>query len=295
MSEDVNVTIVKDDGHKNQWGIGNFLYRDEGMKKSLNAKALVGVVGSALIMATTCSVLTETSNSPNGENKTPIPFNEQVSSQPDIQIREGNSELNHPVKPKAIVQAPKIYTGLQVIIRPNIGKIPPGTIVKAKFVTGASNGPVKAVLTEALVVNGEGIVDEGTVLIGQGSSTEDRLMIQFSKMVYKDGTSQRVQGQACDESDQTVGVKGEKISKYAVMLAAGVGLNFLGGVSEGLEESQTQNGVPIKKNDLKNAALHGASVAALDQSKEILSNLRQSKTVIQVERGKDFFVLFDGE
>jgi hypothetical protein len=295
MSEEVTVSIVKDDGHKNQWGIGNFLYRDEGMKKSLNSKALVGVVGSALIMATTCSVLTEINNNTGGENKTPIPFNEQVSNQTDIQIRLGNSDLARPVKPKAIVQAPKSYTGLQVIMRPNIGKIPPGTIVKAKFVTGASNGPVKAVLTEPLMVNGEGLVEEGTVLIGQGSSTEDRLMIQFSKMVYKDGTFQRIQGQACDDSDQMVGVKGQKLSKYAVMLAAGAGLNFLGGMAEGLEESKIQNGVPIKKNDLKNAALHGASTAALDQSKEILSELRQSKTVIQVESGKEFYILFDGE
>jgi hypothetical protein len=295
MSEEVNVTIVKDDGHKNQWGVGNFLYRDEGMKKSLNAKALAGVVGSALIMATTCSVLTETNKSTGAENKSPIPFNEQVSNQPNIQIREGNSDLKGPARPKAILQAPKSYTGLQVIMRPNIGKIPPGTIVKAKFVTGASNGPVKAVLTEPLVMNGEGLVDEGTVLIGQGSSTEDRLMIQFTKMVYKDGTFQRVQGQACDESDQTVGDKGHKLSKYAVMLAAGAGLNFLGGVAEGLEESQVQNGVPVKKSDLRNAALHGASIAALDQSKEILSNLRQSNTVIQVDSGKDFYVLFDGE
>jgi hypothetical protein len=295
MSEESTVAIVKDDGHRNQWGVGRFLYRDEGLKKSLNSKALAGTVSSILVMATTFLILTDNDVNSGAQGGAPIPFNEQISGQSMVEVPAGQSDLVRASKPKSVAQAPVKYSGLQVIKRPNIGKIPPGTFVKARFLMGASNGTVKAALAEPLVVNGDGIADEGTVLIGQGSSTEDRLMIQFSKMVFKDGSVQQIQGQACDDSDQTVGVRGKKLSKYAVMLAAGAGLNFLGGLAEGLEESQTQNGVTIKKNDLRNAALHGASVAALDQSKEVLTNIRQSKNVIQVERGKEFYIIFDGE
>lgn len=124
---------------------------------------------------------------------------------------------------------------------------------------------------------------------------DDRLTVQFTKLVFKDGQSQNIQAQACDSSDQMVGVKGKKVSKYAVMLATGAALNFLGGVAQGLQDHQIQNGMAIKKNDLKNAALNGASKAALDQSQEILSDMKNKKSIIQVESGKEFLVLFEGE
>lgn len=295
MSEELKVAITKDDGGKRRWGLANILYRKEGRKISINAKITAWTFGVFVFAGSAYSVLAEFFKPTPSESNGPIAFNEQVSNQEKIQVPLGNSELEKPrsneARPKAVIS----YTGLQVLQRPNLGKIPPGTMVKAKFITGASNGPLKAILVEPLSVNNEEIAEEGTVLVGSGSSGDDRLAVQFTKLVFKDGKAQNIQAQACDLSDQTVGVKGKKISKYAVLLATGAGLNFLGGVAEGMQETQVQNGVATKKSDLRNAALNGASKAALDQSQEVLSELRNKKSIVQVDSGKEFYVLFQGD
>ncbi len=299
MEEEIKVSLVGDDGHKRRWGLENLLYRKEGRKLSINAKVTAWMFGLFILAGSAYSIISEFFKPTPTENSGPIVFSEQMgsnSSQSEkIQIPTGNSEFNKPQstgsKPKVVIY----YSAPQVIGRPNFGKIPPGTFVKAKFLTGATNGPLKAVLAEALTINGEDIAPEGTTLVGSGSSGEDRLTVQFTKLVFKDGKSQSIQAQGCDLSDQTVGVKGKKVSKYAVLLATGAGLNFLGGVAEGLQESQVQNGVATRKSDLKNAALHGASKAALDQSQDILSDMKNKKSIIQVDSGKEFYILFEGE
>lgn len=299
MDEEVKVSLVGDDGHKRRWGLKSLLYRKEGRKLSINAKVTAWMFGLFILAGSAYSIISEFFKPTPTENLNPIGFSEQMgsnSSQSEkIQIPIGNSEFN---KPQVRINKTKgvlYFSAPQVIGRPNLGKIPPGTMIKAKFITGASNGPLKAILAEALAVNGEDIAPAGTTLVGSGNSGEDRLNVQFTKLVFKDGKSQSIQAQGCDLSDQTVGVKGKKMSKYAVLLATSAGLNFLGGVAEGLQESQVQNGVATRKSDLKNAALNGASKAALDQSQEVLSDLKNKKSVIQVDSGKEFYVLFEGE
>jgi hypothetical protein len=299
MDEEVKVSLVGDDGHKRRWGLENLLYRKEGRKLSINAKVTAWMFGLFILAGSAYSTISEFFKPTPTENLSPIGFSEQMGSKTSesekIQIPTGNSEFNKPQsngnRPRAVVY----YSAPQVIGRPNLGKIPPGTMVKAKFITGASNGPLKAILAEPLSINGEEIAPEGTTLVGTGSSGEDRLTVQFTKLVFRDGKSQVVQAQACDLADQTVGVKGKKLSKYAVLLATGAGLNFLGGVAQGLQENEVQNGVVTKKTDLKNAALNGASKAALDQSQDILTDMKNKKSVIQVDSGKEFYVLFEGE
>lgn len=299
MDEEVKVSLVGDDGHKRRWGLSNLLYRKEGRKLSINTKVTAWMFGLFILAGSAYSIVSEFFKPTPSENSGPIGFSEQMgsnSSQSEkVQIPSGNSEFNKPQTTNRKTKVVIYYSAPQVIGRPNLGKIPPGTMVKAKFITGASNGPLKAVLAEALAINGEDVAPEGTTLVGSGSSGEDRLAVQFTKLVFKDGKSQTIQAQGCDLSDQTVGVKGKKLSKYAVLLATGAGLNFLGGVAEGLQESQVQNGVATKKSDLKNAALNGASKAALDQSQDILSDVKNKKSVIQVDSGKEFYVLFEGE
>ncbi len=295
MSEELKVGITSDNGSKRRWGLPNILYRKEGRKLSINAKVTAWMFGLLILAGSAYSILSEFFEPTPSESNGPIAFNEQMSSDEKIQVPTGDSEFRKQASPKGPTKVMTSYSGLQIVQRPNFGKIPPGTMVKAKFATGALNGPVKAVLMESLFVNSEEIAPEGTILVGNGNSGDDRLTVQFTKMVFQDGKSQNVQGQACDLSDQTVGVKGKKVSKYAVLLATGAGLNFLGGLAEGLQETQVQNGVATKKSDLKNAALNGASKAALDQSQEVLSELRNKKSGVQVDSGKEFYILFEGE
>lgn len=300
MSDENQVLIADDNGHKNRWGLEKLLYRKEGRKRSLNAKVTAWLMGLTVFLGSTYSVISEFFKPTPSDNGSPIGFNDSLPSSqangPNIQVPAGTSEYNRPQSTdRSKRRSVEVYSAPQVIERPNLGKIPPGVFAKAKFVTGASNGPLKAVLVEPVSINGEEIVPEGTVLIGHGSSGEDRLTVQFAKMVLQNGKSQNIQAQACDLSDQTVGVKGQKMSKYAVLLATSAGLNFLGGVAEGLQETQVQNGAVVKKSDLRNAALNGASKAALDQSQAVLSDMKNQKSIIQVEKGKEFYVLFEGD
>ncbi len=300
MSDENQVLIANDKGHLNRWGLEKLLYRKEGRKRSLNAKVTAWLMGLVVFLGSTYSVISEFFKPTSSGNGSPIGFNDSLPSSqgtgPNIQVPTGTSEYNRPqLAGNSKRRVVEVYSSPQVIERPNFDEIPPGVFAKAKFVTGASNGPLKAVLVEPVSVNGEEIVPVGTVLIGRGSSGEDRLTVQFAKMVFQNGKSQNIQAQACDLSDQTVGVKGQKMSKYAVLLATSAGLNFLSGVAEGLQETQIQNGAVVKKSDLKNAALNGASKAALDQSQAALSDMKNQKSVIQVEKGKEFYVLFEGE
>ncbi len=165
---------------------------------------------------------------------------------------------------------------------------------KAKLVSGASNGPLRAEVIEPLVVDGETRIATGAVLIGMGQSTEQRLFIKFNQLVFKDGSFQEFQAQACDSSDQTVGLKGDRVGSYAIKLAAAAALNFAGGVSEGLQESDVQNGVAVRKTSMKNALLNGSAHAALDQAQDTMSSVKSESPIIEVPAGTVFWVLAQG-
>lgn len=294
MTEVQRVSVGRDDGHKHGWGISLNLYRQDGKKLTVQGKWIVGIVGVCFAISSLAVLVRGPTQM---SVRSPIVFNGTVSpvSTIDVPIAGDRSDLERRLKQTTGRAVAHHYSGLQVVSRPRLGQIPPGTVVKAKLITGASNGIVKAALIESLSVNGDGIADTGTVLVGNGNSTEDRLLVDFSKLVFQDGTVQNIKAQACDKEDQTVGIRGSKVGKYASMLTAGIALNFAGGLAEGLQESQVQNGVVVKRSDLKNAALNGAAKASIDQSKEIVEKWKQQKTVIQVKGGTEICIIFDGE
>jgi hypothetical protein len=177
------------------------------------------------------------------------------------------------------------YTGPQVLYR-EIAGVPPGTLVKAKLVTGASDGPVRAELIQDVIVNGERLIESGSTILGNGSSTEDRLFIRFDRLVKKDGSTLSIQAQALDRKDRIVGLKGNKVSTEAMKLVAGIGLNFVGGMSDALQETDVKGGVAVRKSSMKNALLNGAAHAALDQSRELISSYKDKAPRIEVEKGR---------
>jgi len=292
MNEIEQVKVRCDDVHKERWGFSRFAYRPDGKKLTLQGKYVLGVVAVGFVITSLCSLLRPIQF----EVQSPIIFNGIVNPVSTIDVPKAAERSDIPTKGKGTAaQIVRHYAGLQIVNRPRLGEIPPGTVVRARLATGASNGLVKATLIESLAVNGDMIADSGVTLIGSGSSTEERLLVNFSKLVFRDGSVQNIKAQACDKEDQLVGIRGSKVGKYASLLAAGVGLNFAGGLAEGLQESQVQNGVAVKKSDLKNAALNGAGKASIEQSKEIIERWKQQKTVIQVKQGTEICVIFDGE
>lgn len=202
----------------------------------------------------------------------------------------GLSAFKHPGR-GAGVKLP----GPALIARPRTIKIPPGSIVKATLLSGASNGVVRARITEALSVNGERLIQSDWTLVGEGHSTEDRLFINFSQMVTKDSEVVSVSAQAIDGSDQTVGLKGSKVSHYATRFATGAGLMFLAGMAQGLQDQSVQMGVAVNKPSVKNALLQGTQNAAVQESQFHLERLKNEAPRIEVPVSTEISVMFLGD
>ena len=184
--------------------------------------------------------------------------------------------------------------GLQKFDRSGGRGVPPGMTLKAVLSNGASNGTVKAVVTESLYLQGETLVPEGAVLIGTGQSTEERLYIRFTTLVLRDGTTKNIQAQAVDSEDLIAGLKGSKIGRYAMKYGAAVGLNFAGGLAQGLQDKEVINQQAVTKTDTKNALLNGASRAAIEMANETMTSLRNQTPVIEVKAGKEIVIMFEG-
>lgn len=187
---------------------------------------------------------------------------------------------------------PVKFAGPKLIARSRNVEIPPGTLVRAELVTGASNGAVKAILKDAVRVNGETLIEAGSTILGRGASTEDRLFVSFTKVLHKEGDISQVTAEAADIADKTMGLKGSRVASRAIKLAANVGLKFIAGATSALQETEGQSGVAVKKPTMKNAFLNGAAESALEQSNQIASEYKNSAPVIEVKAGTEFFLFF---
>lgn len=231
------------------------------------------------------------------ERRSDIPSpNSSDLQPPGVEVVEysghaGNSQSKAPVRQSA----GKKLRGLQSFNRPRAGRIPPGSYVKAVLITGASNGPVKAVIKESVRIRGETLLPVNTQLIGSGQSTEDRLYIRFDQAVFPDGSFEGIQGEAIDSSDQIAGLKGSKVGYYATKLGAAVGLNFVGGMAQRLQQKEAVGQEAVAKANAKNALLNGASYASLELANETMAGLKNQRPMIEVESGREIFIMFSNQ
>jgi hypothetical protein len=294
MSQELEkVSVERDDGHKSRWAFGKWVYRKEAGKKSINVKRAAIAVGVVVLVTTVILLfrgptqVVQAKGNPIGlENNLPY---SGTNSQSIPAVAQGGDQktLRSDLKPKA-----KKFIGVEHIERPRLTSIPPGLVGNAVLLSGATDGRTRAELEEDLLFNGEVLLPKGVTLIGAGSSGEDRLTITFSKVVFSDGKTETISAEALDPSDQILGIKGSKVSKYFASLAAAGALSFAGGAAAGLQESDNQGGVAVRKSDLRNAALNGTATAALDTSKEIVTKWKDKKNVIQVKAGTKIQIAF---
>ncbi len=283
----------KENLSSNQWGRG-FLFKRDGKKRTIIPKRFFWLITvlftviciSMFFQQTDVVLIIGRSSLIGGAEILP------ASSDPSVtvaRIQEEKASKNSKIGKKV-----QKYSGPQLIVRRRAGQIPPGLLAKAVLKSGASNGLVRAELSDDLSFNGETILEVGSVLVGQGSSTEDRLYIRFDQMVTKDGTIESVHAQACDLSDKIVGLKGSKLGQRAAKVAASIGLGFIGGLATGLQDSKGENGVLVHEASLKNALLNGTANAALETSREMISNVKDQQPVITVKESTEICVLFEG-
>jgi type IV secretory pathway VirB10-like protein len=297
MAEECSVQVTREPGVRNQFGRGNFYQTDRIASRKvmvISALALVSAAAGVVMIGSPDPEITQRQAS--GFLPLQSPQSQASAAAIDVPRVEKNlaaSGASGDGNSTSNARRGHRLSGPQLVIRPRNITIPPGALAEGILISGASNGPVKAKLTQALMQNGETLIEEGAILFGQGQSTEERLYIRFSKVIFPDGTIAAISAQAADPDDKIAGVKGSKIGPYALRLGAAIGLNFVSGLSEGMQDQDVQQGVAVKRASVKNSLLNGASRAAIAQSQESMNELHNQKPIIEVGAGTKIFVLFE--
>ncbi len=209
-----------------------------------------------------------------------------VESDRNAQIEKSKKNIK-----RIVIKLP----GIQKIDRKKSGLIATGAELRAKLLTGASNGLVKAQALNSLSQKGEIFVTAGDLLIGQGQTTEDRLLITFNQVVHRNGDQESIHGEAVDQEDKLVGLKGSKFKRYAYRYGSAVGLNFVGGMTEGLQDRTVVGQQVVTTPNAKNALLNGASKAALEMANEQMSELKNQPPPITIEAETEIIITFTSE
>lgn len=208
-----------------------------------------------------------------------------VETDRNLQVEKSKKSKN-----RIIVSLP----GVQKIDRNKSGLIPMGSEISAKLLTGASNGLIKAQAINSLTHRGETFIAAGDLLIGQGQTTDERLLITFNRVIHEDGSHKSIHGDAIDQDDKLVGLAGSKFKRYAYRYGSAVGLNFVGGMTEGLQDRTVVGQQVVTTPSIKNALLNGASKAALEMANDQMSELKNQPPPISVPAGTEIVITFSG-
>ena len=182
---------------------------------------------------------------------------------------------------------------IKVLTLRALSEIPVGSETKAILVSGGTDGIVKAKLTQSLIVDGEPLIPENSILFGKGKSGEERLYVEFNKVIFPSGESFQILAQSFDPSDKIQGLKGAIVGTRAKKMGMAMGMGFLGGMADGMRETSGSSLFMNQKPTVKDAALSGASKAALDQSEAYLEEMKKSPNIIEVKSGTEFIIIID--
>ncbi len=292
MSEGPNITLLGSEDEFSPWWVQVLPINRTGKKFQINTKKMAYWAGAGVFLFTMAQIVLDDTTVLSSE-KSAISAPEAAISGASQSIPESNG-LDFQNKKKLESSTTIVrFTAPEVLLRPrNLETIPPGSMLEAKLVSGASNGLTRAKVTKALTINGDRIIPEGAYLVGTGNSSEERLFIRFNQVVFNDGTFGALNAEACDLSDRIVGLKGSKVGTKALNLAGGLGLGFLGGFSTALQDTQGQGGMVVTRPSLKNALLAGTTATALEESKNLMSDLKSRVPIIEVPEGTSICAIF---
>lgn len=286
--EQAVVKIEKNNSILKRWGKGAF-YRQEGHKLKIKAEPMKKIF---IFLSSLLAIIFLFKEPPNElEQKTQgIPTPISISANNETISLETYSDLKDEAPKKKKVTFKKIQP-LKVIARKEKSSIPLGLSVNAKLLTGATDGPVKAQLLEDVSLNGEVFIKESSIIWGQGSSTQERLLITFSKFVDSYGKSHKIKANAYDFSDQILGLKGSIIGRTSKKILAGAGLGVAGALQT-MQEAENMEGVAVIKPSMSNALLNGASSATLGIAEQELEELKNKQTIIEVAKDTKILIVF---
>ena len=208
---------------------------------------------------------------------------------PDLIARQKNGALKGSgvyVPPTGLINVTNLRSALN---------LPVGTEGKAILVSGGTDGLIKAKILKPVLVDNEPLIPENAVLIGVGKSGEDRLFVEFQKIVLPTGETYKITAQAFESDDKIQGIKGSIVGTRSKKMMMAMGLGFLGGMADGMRENTSGSYFSNQKPTTRDAALAGASKAALDQSEAYLEEMKKSPNIIQVKSGTEFYFIVDDE
>lgn len=270
--------------------IKNLLYQQDGKKQILNKGLIKKTSFLFLFLGVMALFFGAETPLPQKKSDFTAQTNSKINS---VEIPSHNPKILHKMPEKKSDRLPRKFLGPALIPRPDANEILPGTIVSAKLQTAATDGPVKAIITESVIIDGDEILPVGSVLIGIGQSHDDRVTVQFGKAILNDHGVVSINAVALDQEDQLVGIQASQMDQEMIHLGASIGLNFVGGVAEGLKEKSGQAGVTIEAPTARNALLNGASKAALEKAHSMMEETKNKKYSLKVESGTPILIFFN--
>lgn len=174
------------------------------------------------------------------------------------------------------------------------GSPPAGSETFATLISGGANGMVKAMLSENLMLNGDLYAAKNSILIGKGTSSDQRLFVKFSRIVSPEGKSKKISAQAYDFSDRIRGLIGKKVSDRMFKIAASSALIFLGGMADSMQTSEPNMLGSAPKKSMRDAALGGVAQATTEHGRRFLEEIDQDNR-IEVKSETQFVVIFEDE
>lgn len=293
MSEhDKAKVLIEREGRVIRWGQDTYFKTWNGLKETVSLAAVKAIALPLAILLALATFF--------------LSGRDRLSSKNSREIPPGTITRDLPIHAPAILTSNSNGSTLNRRTSPDEGRIkvvslaassqiPAGAEAKAVLDSGASNGIVKAKLTTALAIAGDIFLPEKTILIGKGTSSEERLFIQFNRAILPAGETIKLVAKAFDASDKILGLKGALISAKNKKLGMAAGFGALGAMVDGLQSDSSGSspwGAPVRKSP-RDAALGGASKAALDQSQFIMEEAKSLPNVIEVKHGTEFYLIVD--
>lgn len=292
MSEENKLEVeVRADQGTESLGKNAYFAAKEGRFDSKGFRSSVTVMLGLMALIFMAMALTKNSGTPRNSNDKGLPA--PVMSREDNGI---NPKLLTSKDLTNIIARPKTessyYGKIKIVSLRSLSQVPVGAEALAILESGATDGIVKARLTSPLLVDGEPVLPERSILFGRGKSGEERLFVEFSKVIFPSGETYAIRAQAFDSADKIQGLKGALVGTRSKKMAGAMAFGFLGGMADGLQDTSGSNFMGHKPS-VRDAALAGASKAALDQSQAYLEEMKKSPNVIEVKTGTAFVIIMD--
>ena len=282
---------VKADIASESIGKDKFIRASEGKFDSQDFRSSVLVATSLVLIVFLLMMFTSKKEQIPHERKS-LPGPEGAREQMDLGVKiMTQKDLTN------LIPKPKMVSSdlghIRVVSLRSISEVPTGSEMQAVLSSGATDGIVKARLTAPLIVDGEPIIPENSILFGNGKSGEERLLVEFRKVIFPSGESFAIRAQAFDPSDKILGLKGAVVGTRAKKMAGAMAFGFLGGMADGMQTTSGSSMFMQQRPSVRDGALAGASKAALDQSQTYMEELKRSPNIIEVKAGTDFLVIVD--